>query len=317
MNYGQLQAAVLKNIDEYSRKGNTAAPNKTVDYRLKIPEATNQILMNLASTTGKIAAEWEIINNPVLNESTRDTSTIKNHIPGTDDIIATLAGALSYYVEVTGHYDIVIEEQVSGAWETLVELTPTHGSEPTGFVEVKGLLTPSMPTNAVRMRLIGNYVYPYRHHILYPYSFPSKAEIQQNRAWFEYPLPADWLQFNNVMIRRDTRQWAPFSEYKITPTHFAFNRYSTGEIIVNYWRRPKEIVLAVPSSPTEEELEQVIDAMPDAAGIVPLGVAGTILVNDDNNASSYLLQLYNNGKFELTQNEGNYGLQSVTNVNGW
>ena len=317
MNYRALVDTVLQLLDEYSRKGNPAAPSKTVDYRLKIPEATNAILMNLASTTGKIPAEWEIINNPVLNESTRDTSKLQNHIPGTDDIIATLPGARSYFLEVTGHYDIVIEEQVSGTWRTLVELAPTPGNEPTAFVEVKGLLTPSSPTNAVRIRLTGNYVYPYRHHILYPYSYPTAEEVQQNRAWFEYPLPADWLKFNNVMIRRDIRQWVPFAEYKITPTHFAYNRYATGEIIVNYWRRPKAIVVVDPKNPTAEELAQVIDAMPDATEIVPLGVAGTILVGDDNNASSYLLQLYNNGKFELTQNEGNYGLQPVTNINGW
>jgi hypothetical protein len=317
MNYEQLIVATLKNIDEYSRKGNPAAPSKTVDYRLKIPEATNGILMNLASTTGKLPAEWEIINFPVLNESTRDTSTIKNHIPGTDDIIATLPGARSYFLEVTGHYHIVIEEKIDDWWGVLADMQPLPGSEPTTFTEVKGLLTPSSTSAPVRIRLTGDYIYPYRHHILYPYSFPSDAEVQQNRAWFEYPLPADWLKFNNVMIRRDTRQWVPFAEYKITPTHFAYNRYATGEIIVNYWRRPKAIVVADPKKPTAEELAQVIDAMPDATEIVPLGVAGTILVGDDNNASSYLLQLYNNGKFELTQNEGNYGLQSVTNINGW
>lgn len=317
MNYGALVDTVLQLLDEYSRKGNPPTPSKTVDYRLKIPEATNAILMNLASTTGKLPAEWEIINNPVLNESTRDTSKLQNHIPGTDDIIATLPGARSYFLEVSGHYHIVVEEQVSGVWITLADLQPTPGDEPTAFVEVKGLLTPSSTTNAVRIRLTGNYVYPYRHHILYPYSFPLAEEVQQNRAWFEYPLPADWLKFNNAMIRRDIRQWVPFAEYKITPTHFAFNRYCVGEILVNYWRKPKAIVVADPKNPTAEELAQVIDAMPDATEIVPLGVAGTILVGDDNNASSYLLQLYNNGKFELTQNDGNYGLQTVTNINGW
>ena len=317
MNYNGVQTAVLKLLDEYSRKGNPAAPSKTVDYRIKIPEATNSILMNLAGTTGKLPAEWEIINFPVLNESTRDTSKLQNHIPGTDDIIATLPGARSYFLEVSGHYHVVIEEKIDDWWDVLADLQPIPGNEPTTFTEVKGLLTPSSTTNAVRIRLTGNYVYPYRHQILYPYSFPSAAEVQQNRAWFEQPLPADWLKFNNAMIRRDIRQWVPFAEYKLTPTHFAYNRYATGEIIVNYWRKPKAIVVVDPRNPTADELAQVIDAMPDATEIVPLGVAGTILVGDDNNASSYLLQLYNNGKFELTQNEGNYGLQPVTNINGW
>lgn len=315
MNYQQLQSDVLKKLDEYSRKGTTAAPTKTVDYRLKIPEATNSILMNLASTTGKIPAEWPIVNYPVLNESTRDTSSIKNHIPTIDDTIATCTGALSYFLEVTDTYDIYIEEQISGAWTTLVHLTPTTAV--TTFTELKGLLTPSATTNTVRIRLTGNYPYRYCNHVLYPYAWPTVDDVQQNRAWFEYALPTDWLKFNNAMIRKDTRQWVNFNEYKITPTVFAFNRYCVGEILVNYYRKPTEIVVADPANPTTEELAQVIDAMPDAVEIVAYGVAGTILIGDDNNASSYLLQLYENGKYQLVGNDGNYGIQTIASVNGW
>jgi hypothetical protein len=315
VNYGQLQSDVLKKIDEYSRKGTTAAPTKTVDYRLKIPEATNSILMNLAATTGKLPAEWPIVNYPVYNESTRDTSSIKNHIPTIDDTIATCTGALSYFLEVTGNYDVIIEEQISGTWTELVELTPTAVSGT--FTELKGLLTPSATTNSVRTRLTGNYPYSYRNYILYPYTWPTAAEVQQHRPFFVQTLPTNWLKFNNVMIRRDVKQWVAFAEYKITPTQFGYNRYATGEILVNYYRKPTAIVVADPANPTTEELAQVIDAMPDAVEIVAYGVAGTILIGDDNNASSYLLQLYENGKFELTQNDGSYGLQSVQNINGW
>lgn len=317
MTYEQLINATLKLIDEYSRKGTTAAPTKTVDYRLKIPEAANAILMDLAATTGKLAAEWTIVNNPLYNESTRDTSSIKNHIPGTDDIIATLTGARSYFLEVSGYYDIVIEEEIAGVWTELVELTPTAGSEPTTFTEIKGLITPSALTNAVRIRLTGDYSYPYRNYILYPYTWPTAALVQQHRPFFLATLPTDWLKLNNVLIRKDTRQWVAFAEYKVTPTQFGYNRYATGELLVNYWRKPTVITVVDPSTPTAEELAQVVDATPDAAQIVPFGVAGTILTGDNAAMSSYFLNLYESRKYTLLQNDGTYGIQTITSTNGW
>ena len=315
MTYQELINAVLQAIDEYSRKGNAAAPTKTVDYRLKIPAAANAILMDLAATTGKLPAEWTIVNSPVYNESTRDTSTIKNHIPGTDDTIATLTGALSYFLEVTDSYDVYVEEQIAGVWTTLVHLTPATAV--TTFTELKGLLTPSATTNSVRIRLTGNYPYRYCNHILYPYAWPTADDVQQNRAWFEYTLPTDWLKFNNAMIRKDTRQWVAFAEYKVTPTLFAFNRYCVGEILVNYYRKPTTIVVANASTPTAAELAQVLDANPDAAQIVPLGVVGMIMAGDDANASSYAMNLYEARKYTLPGNDGTYGYTAVPSVNGW
>ena len=317
MTYEELVNSCLQLIDEYSKKGTVNPAAKTVDYRLKIPGATNAIQMDLASTTGKLPKEWEIINNPVYNEVSRDTSSIKNHIPGTDDTAVTLTGALSYYIEASGYYDIYIEEEISGVWTTLVRLQPTSGSEPITFTELKGLLAPSSSANSVRIRCTGNYPYPYRNYILYPYNFPTAALVQQNKAWFEQTLPADWLKFNNAMIRRDTRQYVPFSDYKITPTHFAWNRYAVGEILVNYYRKPTAIVVVDPSILTPAEKAQPLDAAPDACQIIPLGVVGTILAGDNAAMSSYFLNLYESRKYSLLGQDGNYGITTVESVTGW
>lgn len=315
MNYGELVTAVLKLIDEYSKKGTPIIPAKTADYRVKIPEAVNEILMDLATTTGKLHKEWRIVNNPVLNTATYDTSTIKNHLPGTDDIIATLAGAKAYFLEVTGDYDIYIEESISGVWTTLEHITPTTAV--TTFTDVQGLITPSASTNSVRIRLTGDYPYSYRNHILYPYTWPTAAEVQQNRAWFQYAFPADWLEFNNAMIQKDTRQWLPYSEYRLTPTHFCFNRYNVGEIIVNYYRKPTIIAVADPNEPTALELAQTIDAATDALYIVPAGVAGKILAVDSPANSAELLNYYETRKFTLLGNDGQYGLASCKELSEW
>ncbi len=317
MNYGQLVNAVLRLIDEYSSRGTVTAPIKTADIRVKIPDATNQILMDLATTTGKLAKEWKIINFPVINESSKDTSSIKNHIPGTDDYPTTLTGARAYFLEVSGYYDIIIEESINGVWTELVRLTPTPGSEPTTFVELKGLLTPTSLSNPVRMRCTGDYIYPYRNYILYPYTYPTTDDVQQHRPFFLYDLPTDWLNLNNVMIRRDTRQWVSFAEYKVTTDKFGFNRYVTGEILVNYWRKPNPVEVANAVSPTTAELTQEIDATADATQVVPLGVAGMVTVKDDPAMSSYFLNIYESRKFQLIQQDGTYGITTVPSVTGW
>jgi len=314
MTYGDLVNQALRLIDEYSKKGTANPVIKTADYRLKIPDAVNEIQQDLANTTGRLNKELLIINNPVMGTLQYDTSTIKNHIPGTDDIIVSLTGAYSYFLEVSGYYDVYIEQLTGGAWATLVHLEPTPGSEPTTFTELKGLLTPSSATNSVRIRLTGNYIYPYRNYILYPYTFPTAADVQQNRAWATQTLPTDWLKLNNVMIRKDQRQWVPFVEYKITATQFAWNRYQSGELVVNYYRKPTAIAVVDTSAPTPTELAQVIDVVADATYIVPAGVAGKILAIDSPAGSAELLNYYEARKYSINPESGMYGLQVIHDV---
>ncbi len=318
MNYGEAVNASLNLLDEYSSRGVTLVPIKTADLRIKMPDAINQILMDLAVTTGKLNKEWMILNSPVCNETSRESSIIKNYIPGTDDIVATQTGARSYFLEVSGHYHVMIEEQVSEVWTTLVELQPDVGNEPAIFTELKGLLSPTDQLNPVRIRLTGDYPYPYRNYILYPYNFPSDEDVQQHRSWLEIALPDDWLKLKKVMIRdKVQRTWKPLYEYRETPTHFCFNRYAIGEISVEYYRKPALVVVEDPANPTAEELEQVLDATPDAVQTVPYGIAGTVVAGYDTSISSYFLQLYENRKFSLIQNDGSCGIGTVISVTGW
>lgn len=315
MNYGDLVNQVLRLIDEYSKNGTALATAKTADYRLKIPDAVNEILMDLASSTGKLPKEWTIIHKPEYTGTTYETATISNHIPGTDDLAATLTGARSYFVEVSGNYNVVLEESISGAWTALATLTPSSSAVPTTFTALSGLLTPSSTSNSVRMRMTGSsYVFPFRNHVLYPYTWASSTQVQQNRAYFEYSLPSDWLEPNTVMIRRDDGQWLTLSDYKITPSYFCASRTYWGEVLVNYYRIPTVISVADTSNPTAPELAQTIDAATNAAYIVPAGVAGKILAVDDPRASAELLNYYEVRKYKLTPNTGNYGIQTIYNV---
>jgi hypothetical protein len=62
LTYEQLTDQVLRLIDEYSKKGTANPVSKTADYRLKIPDAVNEIQQDLANDKGKLEKELSITN---------------------------------------------------------------------------------------------------------------------------------------------------------------------------------------------------------------------------------------------------------------
>jgi len=314
--YGATKTQVYKLLDEVS--SSTGAVESSPDVLTKILEYCNDAITDLSSTFAKIPAVMPIPHNPVNNALSYDTSATKNHLPGVDDYPVTQTGALSYFVEVSGHYNIVIEESIAGVWTTLVTLTPTVGSEPTTFTELKGLLTPSSALNSVRMRLTGNYIYPYRNYVLYPYSFPSAALVQQCRPHFLYALPADFLKLKDVMIRRDVRQWIPYTNYLLTnDKQIGINRYDTGEFMLNYYRKP---TLLVYTGVDLTDDAQAIDLTDDAARLIPYYAAGQILGTSSDPTEvpkgTKLLNQYEIKKGNIVATDISYSGQ-IVNVYNW
>lgn len=312
MNYGELQNHVLQLLNKYSTRGKELAPSKTADIRLKIESFINTELMDLATTTGKLRASKSYVVKPVYNELSRDTSSIKSHLPGQDFAIE-LTGAKSYFFEVQGPATITIDENVSGAWVNLetIEITETKPE----FTEYKGLINPSSDTNRVRLNFSGDYVYNYRYYVLYPYTFPADADVQQHRPHFLFDLPADYMDVENVMIRKDQRRWVPNVGHIIDLANrkIGLNRYQEGEVLLNYYREPKPIAL---TGVEEVDNAQEIDATPDGAYALALGVASLVTAKTDPATSAYLNNLYEVKKTNMLDNESAY-TQAIISVNGW
>ncbi len=313
MTYGDFKDIVLKLLNKYSARGTELTASKTADIRLKIQDFINAELMDLASTTGKIPAQEIYVHNPVCNDYSYDTSSIKQHLPGVDYAVE-LIGAKAYFLEATGPATITIDEETSDdVWSNLV--TITIASTVTNFTEYKGLLTPSSASNAVRINFSGNYIYSYRNYILYPYAFPSALTVQQHRPRFIYNLPADFLKINNLIVRRDTRQEIEDRKFILDMKNktISIERWVVGERILNYWRKPTYITI---SGVDAIDDAQTVDVNDEGAYVLALGVASLVTAKTEPETSVLLNNMYEAKKANLSSSDGVY-MQTQTPICGW
>lgn len=313
--YGQTKNDVLKLIDNYSSRGAPLSASKVADYVMKIQSLINATIYDLASTTAKIPAEFAITHAPIKNTLSEDTSSIKTHLPGTDFSI-TLTNAQATFFEVTYPGQVMIEESNdNGTSYSMIE-TINVPSTAKSFVEYKRLISPSSPTNIIRLRFTGNYIYSFRNYVLYSYTWPTEAEVQQFRSWFEYDLPSDYFDMNSVFAKKDSRQYSPYINYIITPDKkIAINRYDSPlELLVSYWRRPNLLTFTGVAATDDA---QTIDLTDDAAIIIPWFVAGDILNSEQLLAEGTLrLNQANVKRDSLITNKSN-DTTTIINVTGW
>lgn len=310
--YGEVVDAVLKLVDEFSRKGVELIPSKTADLRLKLPEATNNTLMNLATTTCKLASVKEIVQNPVQNTLYEDTSEIKQHLPGIDfSIIQTNAKA--YFFETTGLAKVTIDESSdNGSTWVNMGIDPVISGDNSEFAEYKGLITPSAETNLIRLTFTGDYIYNFRNYILYKYPFPNKESIQQHRPYFLYDFPTDFWKLNNIMVRKTVRKWEPFTQYIVDKANekIGIIGQQAGEFQINYWRYPAKVDTVNP-----DDL-QVLDVVPEAADILALGVASYAYQLENPAFSTDCWNRFEIGKQNLDSNTSN-SIMSNNALIGW
>lgn len=309
MNYGETKLHVLRLLDEFSSSG---AVQTTQDVLVKIMALTNDGLMDLAATTAKIPAVQYITLNPVLNDLAKDTSSIKKHLPGTDFSI-NLIGAKSCYFETDGPCTVLLQEQIAGVWTTL-ETIATTGNV---LQEFRRLIAPTSPFNDVRLTFAGDYPYDFRNYVLYPYSWPTEADVQQFKPWFEFSFPADFLKFDKIMAKRDSRQYSQLStDFQLRPDKkIAINKYlAPAEMLIHYWRKPSMLV-TVNNQVIDDA--QVLDINDDAARIIPYAVAGQIVLSEGEMSKGLtLLNQYESKKANsLVGNDTGYA-GTVLNVYG-
>ena len=296
INYGQVRTATLKILGEFSSRGNVVPQSKNADFNFQIQQITNESIMELASTTAKLPKTLLIPHNPIKNSLYDDTSSIRQHIPSIDFSIV-LSNAKSCAFESTGPAAIVIEESSDGTTYTPLE-TITIESSVTTFVEYKRLISPSLPTNTVRLRFTGDYVYLFRNFVLYPYSFPDVNSIPSHSPWRRIETPADFLDLNYVEIRRDARQFLPYTNLIKTPENELFVNSFEGpcEFLIRYWRKPNLLTFTGVEA-TDDELE--IDLRDDAALIICYNCAGTIQNSEETGKGDGYLKKYTEKRLNL------------------
>ena len=304
MNWGELKSSVRSLMDELSSRGALLPNIKVADILMKLKYFINPVLYELAQTTGRLAAVQSVTLNPVLNTLTYDTSSIKKHLPGVDRSFE-LAGAKACFFECNGPATVTIDEKIAGVWNNLETINIL--STVTALTEYRRLITASNPAHTIRLRFTGDYAYDFRNYILYPYTWPTAADVQQHRPYFEFALASDYLKLNTVLAKSDTRQYVSFNQYTVRASDgkLVVNRYLAPlELLVQYWRKP--VVPAFTGVDATDDL-LTIDAIDEAVNLVPLGVAAKVLLSEKNETAGMILQnLFEAGKAQLVGKDGSY-----------
>lgn len=311
--YGDVRKSTLRLIDEFSSRGSIQAPIKVVDYGYKIQQITNESIMELASTTAKLPKTLLIPHSPIKNTLADDTSSIKQHIPNTDYSIV-LQNAKSCFFEATYPGEIVIEQSTDGVTYTEIEtINVPAGTE--SFAEYRRLIAPTLPTNTIRLRFTGNYIYLFRNYVLYDVSFPTVAEVPSHSPWRKVPTPADFLDFNYAEIRRDARQFVPYLNMIKTPENeLFFSSYEPAcEILCHYWRKPTLLTFTDVQA-TDDAL--VIDLRDDAALIIAYNCAGTIQNSEEANRGDGNLKKYMEKRMNLISSTNSHTTSPI-NLFNW
>lgn len=318
LTYKDIRQQTLKLLDEVNTAGTIQT---TGDYTTKIQDLINQAMVDLASTTAKIHGEYYIEQAPIENEISKDTSSIKIHLPGNDFSIS-LTNAKSTFFECTGPATVIIEESADGGatYSNIETITVTA----TDFAEYKRLISPGAATNLVRLRFTGDYVFRFRNYILYPYTFPTEAEIQQNRPHFLYDMPTDFMSLEYVMIRRDARQYLPYSSYILrSDKKMAINRYDVGEFLIHYWRNPTFFTFTGVEATDDAQVfgidatNSIYRVADDAALIIPYYAAGNAKLSESDLTNGItLLNIFEQKKVNLVTNSIGYQ-GSVISVSEW
>ena len=311
INYGQIRSATLKLLDEWSSRGAIQAAKKVADYGFKIQQIVNESIYELASTTAKLPKTLLIPHNPIKNSLSDDTSSLRTHLPGIDFSIVLL-NAQSCFFEASYPATIVIEESPDGINYTPIE---TINVASTILTEYKRLINPTAPSYTVRLRFTNDYVYLFRNFILYPYSFPTESEVQQHRPWWVLDAPSDFLDLNYVEIKRDARQYVPYSNMIKTPENqLAFNSYDGPcEFLIRYWRKPNLLTFTDVAAIDDA---MVIDLRDDAALIIAYNCAGTIQNSEEDGRGDRYLKKYAEKRMNLISSTASHVSSSV-NLFSW
>lgn len=314
MTYGEIKDATLKWIDEYSSRGAVQSLTKTVDYNFKIQTGVNESINNLASTVAKIAADFPFIHNPIKNTRSDDTSEIKIHLPG-DDYSISLTNAQATFFEI-GYPGVAVLEESADVGETYSTIeTITVPSTVAGFTEYRRLISPSSPTNLVRLRFTGSYPYSFRNEILYDIAFVNEESVQQHRPIFIIDLPLNFLK-PDAIYTLSGQQEIPYTKGSIKNGRFYYSGYETPkQFLIRYWRKPNLLTFTGVDA-TDRELE--IDLTDEAALIIPQNVAGKILISEQQVTNGTLLiNMYEAAKSQLVGDKKDDLQNEIQNVTGW
>lgn len=295
MNIAKSKQMTKVYIDEYSNDGVLTPDGENQDYLLKHNILADKVQKELAARV-RICKSFQITQNPLVSQL--------GLLQGFDiqqykltDIVYTYAGTKSYYFEIDNVGTVTIDENINGTWTNLKTINNTSKKS---FTAYKGNIVASNPSNSIRVKFTGQYLYNIRNIALYAYSFPTDADVPDYTPYITYSMPSDFMELDKIIERADPRVYQQTSNYKIegqdTNTKVILNYYNTGSYDIEYF--------AYPATIDDSTLDTHSYELPEkAAQLIPMKVAALTVQREKADTYAALISMYDTELSRLEQND--------------
>lgn len=254
---------MLALFNNFTEDGNLIAPAENADTEAKFIVFADMAQKELWKYS-KATKQVEITNKAPINQ----LGLLSNF-----DIV-DFVGETQYYpdengvAEVQGYsvkYDgdgvITFEENISGIWTQIEQLTPTSV---TTLTLAKGVLTVSDTSNKVRMVISGTTHFRHKDRALWKYLYQAD-KVPEYAAWVKHELPDDFNAIDEVVEEFPSRQYRDAANYKTENyRNYYFNFYFEGLIRITYKPIPATLTALTDVLTIDDVLAESI--VYDAAG---------------------------------------------------
>lgn len=267
----------LKIIDESTKKGVAIAVSKNADYRDKFDYFLDSA-QKYVSGIVKIPEVFTLTQNPITNMlgllQGFDVVQILPDKPKT----YTFTGCKSLYFEMDNIGTCTIK--VNG-----VAIPVINNTVKRQFTAYQ-VLTAASSTDVVTVAFTGLYPYNIRNTGFYAYPFPLNTDIPVYTPYVSYDMPADFLEFDSVIIKSDPRIYASYVAHKWENNKkIILNYYDKGSFDIHYNKYPATI------APDADD-STVLDIEDKAFELVGLQCAVMATAADNPALSSWIRSLY-------------------------
>ena len=294
MNLGESKNLANSYIANYSNGGVIISDGDNADYNLRYNRLANaaQIQVNEYNS---IRSVYSISQNPIDPLNGRFYGFTIKQFTGTDLTDICGINAQSYYFEVDRPCTVLIEESSNNiTWSTLQTLTITGIR---AFKAYKGLITPTLATNQVRLRFTGSYPFNVRNRALWNVSFASADDVPVYSDRIRYTMPNDFYKLDKIIHRTDDRVYESMVDFQWEGRKdLILNYFYSGSFDVQYFKYPCKIYDSLSTSTVTTE-----------TGTLVSGGTSTVTLPS---TSSTIDKYYNGQTIEITGGTG-IGLKAV------
>lgn len=267
-------------IDERLDTG-IISDSDTKSYKVKAPSILT-MGQNELIREGDLFKTHEISCSPIPN-LLGEQFKITEHIE--DDLILQATGAKAYYFEIDGEATIYIEES-DGTVLNTINVDNTVRS----FTAYKGIITPSNPSNDIRIRFSGDYYYRVTNVALYPYKF-QVDRIPDYKPWVKKVMPDNFKSVDQIIKEYPQKQYIKDADYKWEGRKDLYTSYVfNGTIRVVY--RP------IPAKITDLSQNLEIDDV-TATTLLPYFLATHLMLEEKDDIAGYFNDRYEQLKYDF------------------